>query len=417
MREYRENAFVHRADFQADTTAALLRRDVEPTDVPDRLAAFGETLSADVVAVDERSHFISAPHLSVQAVPQSLRDDPESDPREVELGGHSYRVLGRVAAESDTRMYFFFSRDELSGSLRELGTILAGGWVLVTVAAAVAGSLVARRTLRPVRTAAAAARAVAEGLLDTRLAAAGSDEFATMARAFNEMAQALQAKIDQLSAAHERERRFTGDVAHELVTPLGAIVAEASVLESHLDELPPEPRRMAELLVADTRRLRDLVEELLELARADATTEVAADDPQPIGSLLVTMLQRGGFEGVLLSGDLDTEVAVNRSCLSRVVTNLVQNACRHGAPPVEVEVDRLRAGIRLAVRDHGTGFSPADLPYLFDRFYKADLSRSQGGAGLGLAIATEYSRLLGGHLQAENHLGGGAVFVLTIPRV
>ena len=415
VREYRENSFVNRADLQADTTAALLRRDVRPTDVQDRLAAFGETLAADVVAADGASEFTSADHLSVDAVPDSLLEDPTSPPREIELRGERYRVVGRVAPESGTRLYFFFSRSELSTSLRELATILAAGWCAVTVAAAIAGSLVARHTLRPVRTAAVAARAVAEGLLDTRMTAAGSDEFATMARAFNEMAQALEAKIEELSAAHERERRFTGDVAHELMTPLGAIVAEASLLESHLDELPPEPRRMAELLVADARRLRTLVEELLELSRADAATEVAPDDAQPVGSFLVSVLQQGGYEGIVLSGDLDIEVAVNTACLTRVVSNLVQNAQHHGAPPIEMHVERLGAGVRIAVRDHGPGIAPGDLPHLFERFYKADQSRSEKGAGLGLAIATEYTRLLNGHLRAENHPGGGAVFTLSVP--
>jgi two-component system sensor histidine kinase MtrB len=417
VREYRENAFVSRASFQADTTAALLRRDVEADDIQDRLAAFGETLAADVVAVDGDSEFISAPHLSADVVPQSLIEDPESAPREIALGGHRYRVVGRVAEESDTRLYFFFARDELWSSLRELATILAAGWVVVTAAAAVAGSLVARRTLRPVRTAADAAHAVAEGLLDTRLVVAGSDEFATMANAFNEMAQALQAKIDQLSAAHDRERRFTGDVTHELMTPLGAVVTEASVLEAHLEELPPEARRMAELLVADVRRLRTLVEELLELARADAATQVAPDSEQPIGALLVTLLQEGGYEDVVLSGELDAHIAVNTACLTRVVSNLLQNAHRHGAPPVEVHVERLGSGIRISVRDHGPGIEPQDLPHLFDRFYKADESRSERGAGLGLAIASEYTRLLAGHLRAENHPGGGAVFTLSVPPV
>ena len=416
VREYRENAFVSRADFQADTTAALLRRDVEADDIQDRLAAFGETLAADVVAIDEDSEFISAPHLSGGVVPQSLLSDPLGPAREIELGGNRYRVVGRVAEDSGTRLYFFFSREEHRNSLRELGTILAAGWVIVTAGAAVAGSLVARRTLRPVRSAADAAHAVAEGLLDTRLVAAGSDEFATMARAFNEMAQALQAKIAQLSAAHERERRFTGDVAHELMTPLGAVVTEASVLESHLDQMPAEARRMAELLVTDVRRLRTLVEELLELASADAATEMKPDDAQPIGALLVTILRQGGYSDVRLSGDLDAQVVANTACLTRVLSNLLQNANRHGAPPVDVHVEQSSEATTVVVRDHGDGIALEDLPHLFDRFFKADRARTERGTGLGLAIAAEYARLLGGRLSADNHPAGGAVFVLSIPR-
>ena len=151
--------------------------------------------------------------------------------------------------------------------------ILAGGVAIVVLLAGLVGAVLARRTLRPVARASDAARSLAEGLLETRLPVEGRDEFGSWAQSFNEMAAALETKIADLSAAQARERRFTADVAHELRTPLTALVGEASLLAEHLESMPPESRRPAELLVADVGRLRNLVEDLMEISRFDSGQE------------------------------------------------------------------------------------------------------------------------------------------------
>src|SRR5207247_2816676 len=133
----------------------------------------------------------------------------------------------------------------------------------------------ARRPLGACGRASAAARSIAEGLLDTRLPVQGRDEFGAWAASFNEMAQALEDKIAALSEARERERRFTADVAHELRTPLTALVSEASLLREHLDRMPEDVRRPAELLVDDVARLRRLVEDLMAVSRLAAGREQA----------------------------------------------------------------------------------------------------------------------------------------------
>jgi two-component system sensor histidine kinase MtrB len=114
---------------------------------------------------------------------------------------------------------------------------------------------------------------MAEGLLETRLPVETRDEFGAWAASFNEMAEALGEKIRALSEAQDRERRFTSDVAHELRTPLAALVGEASLLREHLDRLPEETRRPAELLIGDVARLRKLVDDLLEISRLEAGRE------------------------------------------------------------------------------------------------------------------------------------------------
>jgi two-component system, OmpR family, sensor histidine kinase MtrB len=416
---YRERSFVERSRFQALTNAALLRRDVQPQDIEERLAAFGETLTADVVAVLGDRTFSSAPLLSEDLVPVELRelDALDADAAEVTVGDTGYRVVGVTAQRSGTELYFFFSRAELRESLRELLRILVVAWMAVTAIAGGVGIFVARRTLRPVRSAADAAHAVAEGLLDTRLEVSGSDEFSTLAQAFNEMAHALQTKLDELSAAHQRERRFTGDVAHELMTPLGALVTEASVLEAHLDQMPPTARRMAELVAADIRRLRQLVEELLELARVDAATAAGDAGPVRIEDVIARSIVAAGTpEGVVVEGDVEAVVVTNSGCLERILSNLVRNAIVHGRRPVTVGAKVSARSAEIQVRDAGDGIPGEHLPHVFDRFYKADPSRSGGGSGLGLAIALEYARLIGATLEAGNAPGGGALFTLRRPQ-
>ena len=185
-----------------------------------------------------------------------------------ELAGTPYLVVGGRVSEAD--LYFFFSEAQLFGELDQLRTILLVGLALLVLVAGGIGALVARRTLAPVAQASAAARSLAEGLLATRLPPGGRDEFGAWAASFNEMAEALEGKIAALSLAQARERRFTSDVAHELRTPVTALVAEASLLSEHLEQMPPEARRPAELVVADIARLRRLVEDLMEISRLDA---------------------------------------------------------------------------------------------------------------------------------------------------
>src|SRR5438105_108755 len=146
---------------------------------------------------------------------------------------------------------------------------LVVAFVLVATvsAGALAGAsyrrVLARRTLGPVARASEAARLIAAGRLDTRLPVGATDEFGTWAAAFNEMADALEAKIAALSAAQARELRFTANVAHELRTPLTALVAEASLLSGQVSQLPDPARRPVELVIADVSRLRTLVDELM----------------------------------------------------------------------------------------------------------------------------------------------------------
>ncbi len=323
-------------------------------------------------------------------------------------------VLGARVPNSPAELYFVFSERRINDDLAQLRTVLLAGWIATVLLAALVGRVLARRTLDPVGRASAAARSIAEGLLDTRLPAGRGDEFGTWAASFNQMAEALQAKIAALSEAQARERRFTADVAHELRTPVTALVAAASLLREHLDSLPTDARRPAELLTNDATRLRRLVDELMEVSRLDSGRGDVRSEPVSLSALIDALVQSRGWEGVVRTG-ADVTVVSDPRRLERVLGNLVSNAVEHGGDGVRVVVRGHGALVDVVVADTGPGIAPEHLPHLFDRFYKAESSRTAGGSGLGLAIARENARLLGGDLTVSSDLGVGTSFHLTLP--
>jgi signal transduction histidine kinase len=383
------------------------------------LAAYEKRAGTETVAFTGERAYSTSMALTEKDVPSSLfaREPGELATTHVSRDGGRYLVVG-TTGPAGARYAFYFSLEQLQASLAELRVVLLAGWVAVVVAAAAAGQLVARRTLRPVKEAADAAAALAAGLLDTRLASAGKDEFGVWAESFNSMADALEAKIDQLARAAERERQFTSDVAHDLRTPLTGIAATAMLLDDQLDELPASARRAMSILVNDVTRLRDLVLELLELSRLDAGTETIQTEDFSVDVALratVDALKLAPEVGVEVEAPAGLMVAAERARFRRVVSNLVVNAATHGGGRVHINARPRRATVEIDVRDDGPGVDPAKADRIFDRFYKSDESRAHGGSGLGLAIAREHARAQGGDVTLVEDTGRGACFRIVLP--
>ncbi|MDG4809731.1 HAMP domain-containing sensor histidine kinase [Micromonospora sp. WMMD1120] len=344
---------------------------------------------------------VAAGHLGYQRSPSTER------PRLLVVGG---RIPGSVA-----ELYVLTEEDDVATDLGQLRTALLAGWVLVVLLAAGVGHTLARRTLEPVGRASRAARALTEGLLATRLPVRGRDEFSVWAATFNEMAEALEAKIEALSAAQARERRFTADVAHELRTPVTALVAAASLLREHLDQLPDDARPAARLLVGDVVRLRRLVEDLMEISRLDAGQEQVAVAPVDALALLRGIVTaRGWSDRVRVSGDPVTP-RTDRRRLERVLANLIANAIEHGGGEIRATVSGAGPLVAFSVTDQGPGIPAEHLSRVFDRFHQVDPSRATPGSGLGLAIAREHATALGGALTVHSGPGVGTCFRLELP--
>lgn len=352
----------------------------------------------------------------------------------ITLGAERTVVVGGEGPRDDTSIYFFFPQGEREAALARLRDVLLGIGLFLAVVGSGLGYLLARATLRPVGQAAAAAAKMATGGLSTRLPT-GPDEFGALADSFNRMAQTLETQIADLESARRRERRFAGDVTHELRTPVAALVGEASLLAKALEgeSLGEDGRRAAELMVRDVARLRRLIEDLLEMSRLDAGAEEVRLEKFDAAAFLRQMAAARSWPDAVTirtpspGAESTAEAGVvltDRRRLERVVVNLVENALRHGRPPVWVDA-RIIEGptptssqLEIAVTDHGPGVPPEELSLIFDRFHKVDPSRSSltgSGSGLGLAIARENARLLGGSLHVKSAVGEGTRFTLRLP--
>jgi signal transduction histidine kinase len=228
------------------------------------------------------------------------------------------------------------------------------------------------------------------------------------------MADALQEKIEALTASRDRERRFTADVAHELRTPLTGLVGSASMLRAEMDSLAPEAKWATEHLLAEVVRIRDLVQELLEVSRLEGGHETVSKLPIDSRTFLASVIRHRSWEGrVEIMGE-DVELFTDPRRLERIVFNLLDNALTHGGGQAYVSAVKRNGRVEVAVEDSGPGIPAEDLPHVFDRFYKADPSRS-GGTGLGLAIARENARLLGGSISVTSEPGHETTFTVTLP--
>ena len=289
-------------------------------DLPQFMEGFAER-GIPAVLLEDGRRFLSDPALA-PAIPSAVRDLAERGQLaydRIEVEDRPFLVVGGRPPGTRAELYVLVSEQTLRDDLAELRNVLLGGWLAVLAVAGLVGVVVARRTLAPVAEAGRAAHALAEGLLDTRLPVQTADEFGAWAASFNEMADALEGKIRELSEAEARERRFTSDVSHELRTPLTALVSEASILAEHLERIPAEARRPAELLVSDVARLRRLVEDLMEISRLEAGTEVVRLERVDLAALVqATLRARGWADRVRVRGG-SLEVISDRLRLERIV--------------------------------------------------------------------------------------------------
>jgi len=414
--EQRHEALEHRAQQQARVTLGLSRGENSAAQLDRVVSLTRERTGFESVVVADQVVTSSA-GLTIDNVPAGVRSPlgDELTTGGTQLGDAPFFVVAGNVPDTNERaqVYLFVSEAELRESLAVFRKALLGGWLVVTALAALVGSAVSRRALHPIHEATNAARALAEGMLDTRLPDTGKDEFGAWARYFNEMASALQFKIDALSAAHERERRFTADVAHDLRTPLAAMMTSASLLEESVGN-PRETRRSIELLVADVRRLSSLVVDLLDLARLDSDEQHVELQPVELNALVNDILIAYKWSGsVATSQQSHCIVLSDRRRLERIITNVLSNAMTHGGGVVSLSVDCEDKMVSIEIADEGPGIPEDQLDSIFDRFHKASESRSTTGSGLGLAIAARHAAILGAGISASNRPEGGALFRLN----
>lgn len=368
--------------------------------------------------------------------------DDRVHPRRVhDVNGRSWRRLSRRIAppgrrprrreEADDQEYEhnekFFSELILSAavpiwpldaSLRELGRLLGGLSIAIWVAAALMGRKLGRRALAPLSRMAERARAMRADDLDERLPCpASKDELEDLGRAFNGL-------LSRLQEAFERQRRFTGDASHQLRTPLTALLGQIEVAERR-ERSPEEYQRILKLVHADALRLRQIVEALLFLARADAEARLPGLDPIDLKTRLEAAFDRWFTHpraaDLTLECSIDEPVVVEAHppLFDQLLDNLIENAFKYtsAGDRIRLILDRDERSAIVRLVDSGPGISEFDLSHVFEPFYR---SRSgsvavKSGVGLGLAVARRIAAAHGGSIEVRATPGRGATFEIRLP--
>jgi signal transduction histidine kinase len=296
------------------------------------------------------------------------------------------------------------------------GMAAAGGGLLVILLGA--ATVFSRQISRPLRQMGQAAEGLARGERAARAAPVKIRELSGLAESFNRMADALQ-------AADEQRRQLTADIAHELRTPLTVVKGR---LEGMQDGIYPADTEQLDGLLQEVALLERLIDDLRLLALADAgQLRFELSDAEPAGLLreaVRSFTPLAVQRGVMLQIDDAAElppVLIDTQRMMQVIGNLLANALRHTPSGGRVTLRAFRhAGlIRLQVADTGSGIAPADLPHVFERFYRSDRARtrSSGGAGLGLAIARRLVEAHGGTISVDSRPGEGSAFSIDLPPV
>jgi two-component system OmpR family sensor kinase/two-component system sensor histidine kinase BaeS len=326
-------------------------------------------------------------------------------------------VVGGMAA-----LAFLFAR--LVGGHGRVAVLAWIGGIGLTLALPALAARIAMQAFRGIATPIAdimsAADAVAEGDLSVRVPESkhGPHMFRRLARSFNRMVQELQ-------RADQQRRNLTADVAHELRTPLHIIQGN---LEGILDEVYEPTEEHVSATLEETRALARLVEDLRTLSLAEAGQLPLTWERVDVSELLSDVCTSFGGQAEAAGIDLSVEADPDRPVvigadvgrLNQVLGNLISNALRYtpSGGRITLRAAAMDGGVQIVVSDTGVGIPPEDLPYVFDRFWKADRSRTRaggGGSGLGLAIARQLVQAHGGRIDIVSTVGQGTTFTIDLP--
>ena len=312
------------------------------------------------------------------------------------------KEIGRV------ELKFLRSRKEMtfltrSNRLLFLTLLALGGFaVLLSV-------IFSRRLTGPIKRLTGAVMSISEGNLKSRVVMSGKDEISRLSDAFNRMAQILELQ-------ESLRKRLTSNIAHELRTPISAIRGE---LEGMIDRLIPMDREHVQSLYAEIGRLMTILEGIEELSRAEASGLTLRKQVFPLDPFLRNIVER--FRKIFQDKDVtiklqcDGALTINADPdrLSQIVINLLSNALKASdkAGKVCIAAVKRESGVIIEVADEGRGIKGADLPFIFERFYRSE----GGGLGLGLTIVKELAEAHGGKVSVRSEYGKGATFIVSLP--
>ncbi|HET7530363.1 MAG TPA: HAMP domain-containing sensor histidine kinase [Mycobacteriales bacterium] len=405
---------------QTYLNAAIVRgRLLAPTaDLPGILDALTVGSSTNTIIYNDGRWFSSSLVVSRDALPREVRQVTLSGSAVhtwADIGDAPQLVIGVPLPSVNSAYFQVFDESSLRHTLAVLRSVLLAAASATTAAGAALGWWVSRRLTAPLRAVASAARRLAAGNLETQLPAEADRELAGLVDSFNTMVAALRSRI-------ERDARFAGDVSHELRSPLTTLSTSLSVLQGRRDELSARGQGALDLLSTELSRFERLVEDLLEISRADAATGGIVDaEPVRVGELLLNLLGQPKYADITADLDSDAlEVVVvgDKRRLQQALRNLLDNAEAYAGGATRVTAHAADSRVVVYVDDAGPGVPVEERERIFDRFTRgrnAARRGSQGGTGLGLALVAEHVRAHGGQVWVADAPDGGARFGIALP--
>jgi len=336
--------------------------------------------------------WLPAPELDLDDLPHALLDqvaDRRAGQLRAPLAGRAHLFIGIPLPAFDADYFAVVDLADVEGALDDLQIVLLSASAVATLIAALFGSWVSQRTLRPLRRVGDAAEAIASGRLDTRMGPQSDPDLDRLADSFNGMAGALEDRI-------RRDARFASDVSHELRSPLTTLMASVAVLEARRSELSDRSQTVLDLLSGDLERFNRLVADLLEISGYDAGA----------ASLDLSEVQVAQF------------LTVMAGSAAAVTLQLPPGAEQMVIGPTSIAVESDDTHLRISVEDSGPGIPEVERTAIFERFSRGSAGgRRGGGSGLGLSLVIEDVRLHGGRVWVEDRPDGlsGARFVFELP--
>jgi two-component system, OmpR family, sensor histidine kinase SaeS len=336
-----------------------------------------------------------------------------------QIGAHVVGILVVLINIAVTAAAMMISTHDLSLLLLLLGYSVA--------IAAIYSAFISSWMSDSLRSVSEAAQQMAAGDLSVRVPETGEQELAELAHSFNTMAGRLQAAFQRQRELEEARQGLIAAVSHDLRTPLASIRVMVEAISDGIASDPETVRRYIKSMERETVNLTRLVDDLFEISRLDSGQVTLRLEPTPMSTLVLetceSMTAQARVQGVMIQPRVDFSippVVIDPDQIQRVLYNLVQNAIRHTPADGSVIVEIVDIGreVQVNVADNGEGILPEDLPYVFERFFRGDKSRSRdtGGAGLGLAISKRLVETHGGRIWVAQPVGGGSVFSFTLPK-
>lgn len=418
----REQTSIDQAELDAARITGLLSNSTSPEGVQAALQAISRNESTEIL-LRYNDQWYSAPRSTFNSaeIPLSVSNNASNGTVAHEFGevdGQRSVIVGVPLEQLNGQLYTATSLQDIEETLRSLTLSLLGAAALTTVAGAIVGYWATRRVFAPLQDVGNAAESIAGGRLDTRLPIGRDRDLDFIAGPFNEMAQALEDRI-------ERDARFASEVSHELRSPLMTLAASIEVLENSKDEMTERAQTALHLLAADVDRLQQLVDDLLEISRFDVgAITLHREDVTAVEVVMQAVgILGGGKLPVTYDPDVtDVVIRVDKRRFARVMANLLDNAQKYAGGATEVTIDCVDDMVQIGVEDSGDGVSEEERDIIFDRFSRGREGGNRSGdsgVGLGLALVDEHIRLHGGKVWVEERRDGqpGARFVVELPIV